>query len=102
MNGDKQWVSCHNYSKQDISKWLNLLRTQSGNTTGFRLRKLQHTDHPSIQGPWTPYTFKDPAENLAEYPNTELSKPKIQLKTATDELLEIFNSVQISDKKGVE
>lgn len=97
MNGDKQWIMCRNFSRDEITKWMNLLKTQSKNNEGVRLRKLQHTDFPSIQGPWTPYTFKDPTENIVEYPNKELSKPLIHRKTATEELLEIFNkNVQIS------
>jgi large subunit ribosomal protein L43 len=91
LNGEKQWISCRNLTKEEITKWLTLLKTQSGNHQGMRLRKLIHTDHPSIQGPWTPYTFKDPAENVVEYPNKELSKARVLHKTATEELLEIFN-----------
>ncbi|KAJ3627739.1 hypothetical protein MTP99_015091 [Tenebrio molitor] len=75
LNGEKQWISCRNLTKEEITKWLTLLKTQSGNH----------------QGPWTPYTFKDPAENIVEYPNKELSKARILHKTATEELLEIFN-----------
>lgn len=85
---------CHNNSREEIVKWLNLLRTQSGNHDGTRLRKLWHTDRPSIQGPWTPYTFRDPALNLAEFPNEDLSRPLNQPKTATEELLELFNKQQ--------
>lgn len=91
VNGEKQWINCRNLTKDEIAKWLNLIKSQSGDKTGFRIRKLIHTDHPSIQGPWTPYTFKNPEENLVKYPNPELSQPKILEKTATQELLDIFN-----------
>lgn len=94
VNGDRQYIGCHKYTSEEIGKWLNLLRTQSGNSEGIRLRKLWHTDHPSIQGPWTPYTFRDPALNLVEYPNQELGKPLYQAETATEKLLEIFKKQQ--------
>lgn len=97
MNGERQWISCHNYTKEEITKWLELLKRQSGEFHGMRLRKLQHTDYPSIQGPWTPYTFRDPALNLAEFPNEELSRKLHQPPSASDELLEIFKRQQLSD-----
>lgn len=91
VNGDKTYISCHNLTREEVGKWLNLLTTQSGNSDGTRLRKLMHTDFPSIQGPWTPFTFGDPSLNLAKYPDEELSKPLNQSKSASDKLLELFN-----------
>lgn len=95
VNGEKQWICCNDLTKEDIIKWLELIRTQSGNTTGMRYRKLQHTDFPSIQGPWTPYTFRDPKLNLAEFPNDELSKPAVIPRTATDDFLEIYKKQKL-------
>ncbi|KAB0801845.1 hypothetical protein PPYR_04031 [Photinus pyralis] len=90
LNGDQQSIYCRNFSREEISKWLNLLLSQSGNHDGTRLRKLWHTEHPSIQGPWTPYTFRDPMLNLVKFPNADLSKVLNQPKTATEQLLELF------------
>ncbi|KAK9729226.1 Mitochondrial ribosomal protein L51 / S25 / CI-B8 domain [Popillia japonica] len=94
LNGERQYVNCHNYTSEEVSKWLNLLRTQAGNNDNIRLRKLWHTDHPSIQGPWTPYTFREPALNLVDFPNEELSKPLYVEPSATEKLLEIFKEQQ--------
>lgn len=102
VNGDKETISCHNITREEILKWLNLLRTQSGNSKDFRLRKLWHTDSPSIQGPWTPFTFRDPKTNLAEFPNKELSKPVFLPKSATEELVELFQQQQISSADKTE
>lgn len=96
MNGDKENISCHKVERDDIVKWLNLLKTQSGNSKNFRLRKLWHTENPSIQGPWTPFTFRDPKLNLATFPDTELSKPSNLQKSATEQLIELFKKQQIS------
>lgn len=60
----------------------------------MRLYKMWHTDHPSIQGPWTPYTFRDPAINLATYPNEELSQC-YQPKSATEQLLELYEKQKL-------
>ncbi|PSN47619.1 hypothetical protein C0J52_04577 [Blattella germanica] len=91
VNGEKHYVSCRNLSRDEILKWINLLRTQSGNQV-IRLRKLWHTDCPSIQGPWSPFE--------------ELSRPFIMPKTATDRLKEIFEeqrrNVATLDEKRAE
>lgn len=64
----------------------------------MRLRKLWHTDIPSIQGPWTPYTFREPKMNLMKFPNEELSKAPVYEKTATEKLMEIFKKEQSMKK----
>lgn len=98
LNGDKQWISCRNLTKVEILKWLNLLKNQQRNAIGTRLRKLQHTENPSIQGPWTPYTFRNPELNLTEFPNEKLSAAE-QGKTATDELIELFKRQKLESTK---
>lgn len=98
MNGERQYLNCRNFSGEEVSKWLHLLTTQASNSDGVRLRKLQHTDFPSIQGPWTPFTFKDPALNLAQFPDHELSKPLHQPKTATSKLLELYKEQKEKQK----
>lgn len=106
VNGDKQLVSCRNFSEENITKWLTVLRTQAGDTSNMRLRKLWHTENPSIQGPWTPYTFRDPALNLAEFPSKELSELENQPTSATEQLVELFKNqeknVDELDKKRAE
>jgi len=97
LNGDVQWVNARNFTDDEILKWLKLLKSQSSDKTGIRLRKLTHTDHPSIQGPWTPYTFRDPNLNLVEFPNLELSEVVSHQKTATQTLLEMFKEQNIDD-----
>ncbi|XP_022903752.1 large ribosomal subunit protein mL43 [Onthophagus taurus] len=94
LNGDKQHISCRNYTEEEVLKWLNLLRTQSGNHEGFRLRKMWHTDHPSIQGPWTPFTFREEGLNLVKFPQENLSVPLNEPKSATQQLLEAFKRQQ--------
>lgn len=50
-----------------------------------------------MQGPWTPYTFRDPKLNLTQFPSPELTGPYVVQKTATEELLEIYKNQQIED-----
>ncbi|XP_018561469.1 39S ribosomal protein L43, mitochondrial [Anoplophora glabripennis] len=95
LNGDTQWITCRNFTQEEILKWLTLLKTQSKNHTGDRLRKLWYSDHPSIQGPWTPYTFRDPRLNLVQFPNEELSQPANLEKSSEQELIELFEKQKI-------
>ncbi|KAJ8970802.1 hypothetical protein NQ314_001015 [Rhamnusium bicolor] len=97
LNGDSQWINCRNFTQEEVLKWLILLKSQSKNATGTRIKKLWHTDHPSIQGPWTPYTFRDPELNLVEFPNDILSKPAIMERSSQDELIELFNNKKIEE-----
>jgi large subunit ribosomal protein L43 len=64
-----------NYSRSDVAKWMELLRTQIHDSPSTRLHKLWHTDVPSIQGPWTPFTFRKPEINLAQFPNVIIFFP---------------------------
>lgn len=65
-------MNVSDYSRNDIVKWMELLRTQIHDSPSVRLRKLWHTEFPSIQGPWTPFTFRDPKLNVAKFPNVSL------------------------------
>uniref|UniRef100_A0A336MK23 Large ribosomal subunit protein mL43 n=1 Tax=Culicoides sonorensis TaxID=179676 RepID=A0A336MK23_CULSO len=100
LNGERQWVSCRNFTSQEIQKWLELMKTQNGETGAMRYRKMWHTDIPSIQGPWTPWTHKAPEMNLVTYPD-EASSKALQLEpTATEKLIEIFKQQKIDETKS--
>lgn len=91
-------MSCRNFTREEISKWLELLRTQQTKHVGTRVRKLWYTDYPSIQGPWTPFTFRDPKLNLVKFPNNDLSQPYKDGKTATEELVELFQKQKLEEE----
>ncbi|XP_046432314.1 39S ribosomal protein L43, mitochondrial [Neodiprion fabricii] len=99
LNGEKQLLFCRNYTREEVNKWLGLLRSQVRDTSAIRLRKMWHTDNPSIQGPWTPWTFRDPAQNLVEFPDPKLFKMETEQQTATEKLLEIFKAQQEAERK---
>lgn len=91
-------IFCKDYTKEEVGKWIELLRTQSGEKTNVRYRKLWHTDNPSIQGPWTPFTFREPSINLTKFPNTELSSSIKLEPTATETLIELFEKQKLESK----
>lgn len=67
VNGGEEYISTHMQSSEDIKRWVEYMRSRSGYPVE-RLRKYQHTDHPSIQGPWNPWIHRDPQINMAEFP----------------------------------
>ncbi|XP_076651253.1 mitochondrial ribosomal protein L43 [Halictus rubicundus] len=98
LNGETHWISVSNYSHEDVYQWMNLLKTQYHDGSSLRLLKLWRTDFPSIQGPWTPFTFKDPSIHTARFPNNELSKHRTLTPTATEELIRLFKEQQEMEK----
>ncbi|XP_051175464.1 39S ribosomal protein L43, mitochondrial [Leptopilina boulardi] len=102
LDGSRHWVGCRNFHREEVIKWMELLTTETHDGAEKRLRRLWHTDFPSIQGPWTPFTFRDPALNLAIYPDTELGAAIKLEQTATEKLIELFKAQKLSESKESE
>ncbi len=68
LNGQREHMSCHNFTREEVLKWVEYLRTRSGEPVE-RLRRFQHTDYPSIQGVWTPFTNASPHNNVTQFPD---------------------------------
>lgn len=88
----------HNKTHEEITKWIEVLRTQQGDVASLRLRKYQYTDHPSIQGPWTPFTFKNPELNTAELPSSKFGANNRLPISATEQLRLMFEKSKLSTK----
>ncbi|KAL3215746.1 hypothetical protein MRX96_051289 [Rhipicephalus microplus] len=54
-----------------------------------RINKYHRTEHPSIQGFWTPFTNRPTEQNLCKFPNEELSEFKSVFPTATEQLQQL-------------
>lgn len=67
VNGGEEYIGCNNLSRSEVYKWLSWMRTKSG-FQDYRYLSYTHTDNPSIQGVWSPFTHRDPADNIAEFP----------------------------------
>ncbi|XP_013148015.1 PREDICTED: 39S ribosomal protein L43, mitochondrial [Papilio polytes] len=98
LNGDRVWMSMHNKTHSEITKWIEVLRTQQGDVSSTRLRKYQYTDYPSVQGPWTPFTYKNPQLNVAELPNDEFGANNRLPMSATEQLKLMFEKKQLEIK----
>ena len=91
----------NNYSRDEICQWVEFMRTRSGDQI-VRLRKPWHTDTPSVQGIWTPYTNSNPEHNLRTFPSEELSVFKSTEPTATERLLKMAAELRSMDNVVVE
>lgn len=67
VNGGEEYIGISKMSRDEIVKWLNYLRTRPG-VPEMKYLKMWHTDTPSIQGVWSPFTHRDPAFNVVEFP----------------------------------
>ena len=71
MNGEEEYIGISKMSRDEIAKWLNYLRTRTG-VPEMKYVKMWRTDTPSIQGVWSPFTHRDPALNLVEFPQVSI------------------------------
>jgi len=94
LNGEQDYISCHQFSNEEVIKHVRYLTEKSGFPI-IRLRKFWHTDTPSIQGIWTPFDRIDPEMNIAEFP-LNLNYPKTQL-SATDILQQMAKNANLNE-----
>ncbi|XP_023221726.1 39S ribosomal protein L43, mitochondrial-like [Centruroides sculpturatus] len=88
LNGNKDWLYCQNYTRDEVRKWLEYMKNKSGLPI-VRIRKYHHTDSPSIQGVWHPFIHKPTHLNLAKFPCPERSEHYTPALSATEQLLQI-------------
>lgn len=99
LNGERHWLNVRSLPEDEFAKWIELMRTQNENSSAVRRRKHWHTNWPSIQGAWTPFTHQHPELTDAQFPNHKFSAPVDQQPTATELLLEMFKKQQLNDEE---
>ena len=89
-------LSMAKYTASEVCQWVEHLRCRSGEDI-VRLRKTWHTDTPSVQGIWTPFTNLDPNLAVTPLPDEKLSR-RAAPESATDYVLKVAQNVRmISD-----
>lgn len=96
VNGGKEKIVVNNYTREEVCQWAEHLRTRSGHEI-IRFNKPWHTENPSIQGIWTPFTNKDSKLNVTEFPSEELSRFNTGIPSATDRLLEMAKTLRVEN-----
>lgn len=88
-------LNVNEYNSDEIGRWMEHLRSRCG-VQIHRLRKNQHTDYPSIQGSWTPFTNLPTELNVTQFPKEELSQAVRREPTATELVLEMAKQQESS------
>ena len=89
LSGDRQWIPLSNCGREHVHWWIHSLLTQQGDPQ-WRLLKSMHTDAPSIQGTWTPFTNKPSDRATRSYPDPDLIELEYPPTSATQQILELF------------
>lgn len=95
LNGGDHYLSFHRMSCVQVEAWINWYLTRSGYEL-YKLNRPITTYRPSIQGIWHPFYFRDPATNIAQFPNEELGRHISNRQSATEELIKRFGQQQSS------
>ncbi|KAH9380374.1 hypothetical protein HPB48_014541 [Haemaphysalis longicornis] len=85
LNGERDMMRANHLSASELVKWVDHFRTRSG-VPIVRVIKYWNTNHPSVQGFWTPFTNRPTEQNLLKFPCGELSEFKSVFPTATEQL----------------
>ncbi|CAF1033924.1 unnamed protein product [Didymodactylos carnosus] len=96
LNGCEQNLKITSCSRQQVNWWVHYLLTQQGDST-VRYLKQMHSDSPSTQGIWTPYTNKPLDRILRTYPDDELREiedPDYLYPSATKQIQQLFDKQQ--------
>jgi large subunit ribosomal protein L43 len=94
LNGKSVHLSVGNYTSNELCQWIEHLRCRSGDEL-IRLRKTWHTETPSVQGIWTPFTNLDPQLAVTTLPDDKLSACPASL-SATEHLTKLAEQLKIS------
>ena len=89
LNGERQWIPLSNCHREHVNWWVHSLLTQQGDPQ-WRLLKRMHSDNPSVQGVWTPFTNKPLDRATRTFPSADLVDMEFPPITATEQIRELF------------
>jgi len=98
VNGNAVDLSMAKQTPAEVCQWLEHLRCRSG-VDIVRLRKTWHTDSPSIQGIWNPFTHLDPRLAVTRLPDEGLSR-RAPPESATDSVRKMAQSTVKTQNVG--
>ena len=98
VNGRCVQLYTANQTASELCQWVEHLRCRSGNEI-HRLRKTWHTDAPSVQGIWTPFTNLSPQIAVKSLPDDCVSVCAAP-ESATDYLTKLVKDMNISAVAG--
>jgi large subunit ribosomal protein L43 len=99
LNGERHWKSFHQYSREEVKEWLDVMRNASGKEYQVQ-QKYEFTENPSIQGMWNSFTITDPRVATAKFPDPDLSRPRGDEISATEILQQMYKENNLMDNTG--
>lgn len=90
LNGGRQWIPVSNCDRSHVNWWIHSLLTQQGDPQ-WRLMKKMHSDLPSVQGIWTPFTNRPVDRATRVYPDPELVDVEFKPISASEEIQKLFD-----------
>lgn len=90
LDGNKQYVSLFKMSAAQVEAWIEWFISRSGKDL-YKLQRPTASSRPSIQGIWTPFTFRDPETNIIKFPNAERGRHIPERPSATEQLEKLAN-----------
>lgn len=90
LTGEDQYLNLYGMSSKQIEAWMSWFLTRSGYPL-YRIDEKTSTSHPSIQGQWNPFYWRDPRWNLTKFPNEQDGCFKPTRPSATEQLLSMKN-----------
>ena len=99
VDGKSVQFYVENQSASELCQWIEHLRCRSGSEI-VRLRKTWHTDTPSVQGIWTPFTHLSSRTAVTSLPNDSLSRC-FASDSASDYLSKLLEDINIADQKNI-
>lgn len=90
LNGNEQYLNFHRMGCREIEAWIEWFLTRSGYDM-FRLRRNITTYRPSVQGIWTPFTYRDPKLNQTEFPSEIYGAHRPEVPSATEKVLKMMS-----------
>lgn len=94
LGGQHQYLSLYRMSCDQIEAWIGWFLTRSGNEL-YNLKRSVASHRPSVQGIWTPFTFRDPKLNLTEFPSEEFGKHISSEPSATETIEQMLREEKI-------
>jgi len=98
LNGERHWMSLDSMGLEEVTKWLEVIRT-SASEGNIRYKTFHTTDNPTVQGVWTPFTYKPFENNILKFPNTKFEDPDYLLPAATDVVLQRYKKLTETTKE---
>lgn len=93
LNGGEHYLTLHRMGASQVEAWIQWFLTRSGYEL-YKLKRPITTYKPSVQGIWTPFTFRDSALNIAQFPSEELGRHISSRPSATEQFIEIAKSLK--------